>query len=303
MTMNLNQLRVFRAVLEEGSITRAARALRISQPAVSKQLAELEVSLGTSLVDRLPRGIRLTAAGELLSDHVRRIFQEERAAELAIAEFLGLRQGQLSVGASTTIGSYLVPRVFGDFRVLHPKVALELSISNTRTIQNRVLEAQLDVGLTEGFASSDALEIEVLSHDEMVLIVAPEDPLAKRSSISVQQLPELPFIVRERGSGTRDVIEASLYEHGVVRQPVMTLGSTEAVKNAVARGLGVAIVSRLTVALELSAGHLIELPVEGLKIRRALHLLTLKGKHPGPAAREFLRLLRLRFSPKKTAED
>lgn len=297
MPMNLNQLRVFRAVLEEGSITRAARALRISQPAVSKQLAELEASLGASLVDRLPRGIRLTAAGELLSDHVRRIFQEERAAETALGEFLGLRQGRLSVGASTTIGSYLVPQVFGDFRRLHAKVGLELSISNTRTIQNQVLEGEVDIGLTEGFASSDALLVEVLSHDEMVLITAPDDPLGQAGALPVERLKELPFIARERGSGTRDVIEAALYERGVSLQPVMTLGSTEAVKNAVAHGLGVAMVSRLTVALELESGRLCEVGVQGVVIQRALHLLTLRGKHPSPAARELLRLLNHRFKP------
>jgi DNA-binding transcriptional LysR family regulator len=299
--MNLNQLRVFRAILDEGSITRAARTLRISQPAVSKQLAELEASLGAPLVDRLPRGIRLTAAGELLSDFVRRIFQEERAAELALAEFLGLRHGRLSVGASTTIGSYLVPQVFGDFRTLHPTVGLELGIGNTRTIQSHVLEGQHDVGLSEGFATSDSLDIEVLSHDEMVLITAPDDPLTQADSIGCERLATLPFIVRERGSGTRDVIEAALYEHGVTLSPLMTLGSTEAVKNAVARGLGVAMVSRLTVALELEAGRLCEVRVDGLTIRRALHLFTLRGKNPSPAAREFLRLLKARFSPQQPA--
>jgi DNA-binding transcriptional LysR family regulator len=299
--MNLNQLRVFRAVLDQGSITQAARALRISQPAVSKQLAELEASLGAPLVDRLPRGIRLTAAGEVLSDFVRRIFQEERAAELALGEFLGLRQGALSVGASSTIGSYLIPQVFGDFHALHPTVGLELGIGNTRTIQSHVLEGQHDVGLTEGFATSDALDIEVLSHDEMVLITSPDHELTRHRSVDPKRLSELPFIARERGSGTRDVIEAALYDHGVRLRPVMTLGSTEAVKNAVARGLGVAMVSRLTVALELELGRLSEVKVDGLKIRRALHLLTLRGKHPSPAAREFLRLLKLRFSPRRVA--
>jgi DNA-binding transcriptional LysR family regulator len=299
--MNLNQLRVFRAVLEQGSITQAARALRISQPAVSKQLAELEASLGAPLVDRLPRGIRLTAAGEVLSDFVRRIFQEERAAELALAEFLGLRQGALSVGASSTIGTYLIPQVFGDFHARHASVALELGIGNTRTIQSAVLEGQHDVGLTEGFATSDALDIEVLSHDEMVLITAPNHEITRHRSIDPERLPDLPFILRERGSGTRDVIEAALYDHGVKLRPVMTLGGTEAVKNAVSRGLGVAMVSRLTVALELELGRLCEVKVDGLRIRRALHLMTLRGKNPSPAAREFLRLLKVRFSPKRAA--
>lgn len=293
--MNLNQLRVFKAVADAASITSAARALRISQPAVSKQLAELEQSLGTPLVDRLSRGIRLTAAGELLAVHARQIFQTELAAEAELAGLLGLEGGSLSVGASTTIGSYLVPRVLGEFHTEHPKVAVRLVIGNTQAITEAVTQRSIDVGLTEGLLPGESLDEEVLTHDDMVLITSTQHPLAQQRRASLADLRSFPLICREEGSGTREVIEAALSRLGIHVDPAMSLGSTEAVKNAVLHGFGVAMVSRLTVELEVQTKRLCALPVDGLHIRRALHLLTLRGKHPSPAAAKFLGLLRQHY--------
>lgn len=297
--LNLNHLRVFRAVCETNSITHAARRLHISQPAASKQLTELEAHVGVELVERLSRGVRLTAAGEVLGRHARRLFQEEEAAEAALEALLGLELGQLSVAASTTIGSYIVPSVFGELHAAHPNVKLQLEIGNAAQVESLVLEGQLDLGLSEGRVSSEHLHVEVFAHDEMVLIAAPSHPLAGHAEnpISAELLRGQPFILRERGSGTREVVEEALERHGLPIAPVMSLGSTEAVKNAVAMGLGVALVSSLTLELELSSGRLRRIPVADWSIRRALHLVTLEGKPPSPAAAEFLRLLRARGKP------
>lgn len=296
--LNLNHLRVFRAVCETNSITGAARLLRISQPAASKQLADLETALGMPLVNRRARGVRLTAAGEVLQRHARRLFQEEQAAEAALEALSGLERGHLAVGASTTIGNYIVPALFGELHTAYPRVTLELTIGNAARIQEQLLEGNLDLGLSEGLVASDALEIEVFTHDELILIVAPGHPLiagAGPAGVSQQQLEGLPLIVRERGSGTREVVEDALARRGIHIEPVMSLGSTEAVKNAVAEGLGAALVSRLTLDLELQSGRLHALELQDLSIRRALRLLTLEGKQPSPATREFLRLLRARY--------
>lgn len=289
--MNLNQLRVFAAVAREQSITAAAKALKISQPAVSKQLAELEQTVGTALVDRLPRGIRLTEAGSVLNEHARRIFQSEAAAEAELGQLLGLERGRLAVGASTTIGNYLIPELYGRFHKAYPKVVLELEIANTAVIQEKVKEDRLDLGLTEGFVEAEGLSVHVAAHDEMVMIVAPRSPLLKKSPIDVKTLQQLPMLMREHGSGTRDVIEAALAKKGVLIQPAMSLGSTEALKRAVAAGLGAAIVSRLAVELELRVGVLAAVQIADLDIRRALHLVTLRGKTPSPAAAAFIGLL------------
>jgi DNA-binding transcriptional LysR family regulator len=291
--LNLNHLRVFRSVCETNSITEAARLLHISQPAASKQLAELEAHVGVVLVERLPRGVRLTGAGEVLGRHARRLFQEERAAEAALEALLGLDLGQLSVAASTTIGSYIVPTVFGELHAAHPNVKLELEIGNAARVEELVLAGQLDLGLSEGSVVSEQLHVEVFAHDQMLLIAAPTHPLAAaRAPVPARLLGELPFLMRERGSGTREVVEAALEQRGVRVTPAMTLGSTEAIKTAVAKGLGVALVSSLTLELELASDRLRVVELAGASIRRPLHLLTIEGKPPSPAALEFLRRLR-----------
>ena len=292
--MNLNHLRVFASVAEHGSLTRAARALHVSQPAISKQLGDLESDLGAVLVDRLPRGVRLTAAGEVLFAHAQRILHAERAAESELRELVELEAGRLSIGASTTIGSYFVPSLFGELHRAHPRVQLELRIANTAAIQEAVLENRLDLGLTEGFVASDALTVDTLEGDELVAIAAPGHPVLERAPLSARALTSLPLLMREPGSGSRDVVEAALLERGLRVQPIMALGSTEALKNAVLHGLGVAIVSRLTVEYELRTGRLAELALIDLHIRRDLHLVTLRDKRLSPAAKAFIELLRRR---------
>jgi DNA-binding transcriptional LysR family regulator len=298
--MNLTHLRVFRAVLESNSITAAARTLRISQPAASKQLAELEASIGVPLLERRARGVRLTAAGELLGRHARRLFQEEAAAEAALKGLLGLELGQLAVGASTTVGNYIIPALFGQLHTAHPQLELELEIANTTRIQELLLEGRLDLGLIEGLVGNKGLQVEVFTRDEMVLIVAPGHPLSLRAEaargITKADLEDVAIIARERGSGTREVVEEALSEHGIELRPCMSLGSTEAVKSAVARGIGAAIVSRLTLELELKSGTLRTIDLPGLRILRELRLVTLEGKALSPIALEFLRLLRERYS-------
>ena len=290
--MNLNHLRVFTAIAHEGSITAAARALRVSQPAVSKQLADFENNLDAALFDRLPRGVRLTAAGDLLLGHADRMFAAEAAAELDLERLRGLDRGRLTVGASTTLGGYLVPSLFGGFHRAHPEVRLTLQIANTAVIQDAVLREQVDLGLTEGLVSADGLDVRTVYRDELLLILPPDHPLLPRQHITPATLRTVPMIFRERGSGTRDVIEAALAAGGLQDiEPAMSLGSTEAIKHAVAGGLGVSFVSALTVELELATGRLASLPVRGLKIERDLHLVTLRGKSASPAATAFVALL------------
>lgn len=296
--MNLHHLRVFATIAHEGSITAAARALHVSQPAVSKQLADFERDLDLGLFDRLSRGVRLTAAGQVLLGHADRLFAAEAAAETDLERLRGLRFGHLSIGASTTIGSYLVPAVFGAFHRAHPEVELELEIANTAAIQDAVLGGRIDLGLTEGFVSSEALEVEVVYRDELVLIAPPDHPLAGGDPVEPAVLRDVPFICREQGSGTRDVIEAALAEAGLPDlDPSLTLGSTEAVKHAVSGGLGVSFVSRLTVELELASERIAVVPVRGLRIDRALHLVTLHDKSASPAAAAFIELLRRQEGP------
>ncbi|HEX4351484.1 MAG TPA: LysR substrate-binding domain-containing protein, partial [Polyangiales bacterium] len=215
-------------------------------------------------------------------------------AQRELRELRSLGRGKLAVGASTTIGSYLVPSVFGELHRLHPGVQLELEIANTELTRSAVLENRLDVGLIEGSPTSDLLDVETLAADEMVVIASPGDPALALAPLRATALRELPLLVREQGSGSREVVEAALASHGLTIRPIMSLGGTEALKNAVRHGLGVAIVSRLTVEHELATGRLAELTFSDLTIRRDLYVITLKGKRQSPAAVAFLTLLRQR---------
>ena len=289
--MNLNHLNVFHAVALEGSVSRGAERLSISQPAVSKQIKLLERSMGVPLFDRLPKGVRLTEAGRLLSGYATRLFALETEAERAIADWSNLERGRLFVGASTTIGIYLLPEIFGKFRRHYPNVELRLEIGNTGQIQKLALDNTIDLGLTEGFVKESDLEAEVFLKDELVAIASPQNPLTKQKQVTAKLLAREPFILREPGSGTREVVADALGRKGLTITPLMSLGSTEAIKRAVAAGVGVAIVSKLTIAQELQLGKLVVVPLADLSISRPLHRLHLKGKHESRAVKTFMELL------------
>lgn len=289
--MNLNHLAIFHAAAEEGSMSRAAVRLFISQPAVSKQIGELEAALGVSLFDRLPRGLRLSAAGELLAGHARRLFAVEAEAEQAIAEMKGLRQGKLTLGASLTIGDYLLPKLLGVYHKQYPGIELHLEIANTHVIGQKLRET-LDFGLTEGFAEDPALDAEIFAEDTLTAIVPPGHALLEERAVMASRFCAEPFLMREPGSGTREVVERALLRQGISVRPALSLGSTEAIKQAVAAGLGVAIVSRLALETEFKLGLLCPLPLSDLTIVRPLHLIRLRGKSESAAAQAFLALLR-----------
>ncbi|HET8627646.1 MAG TPA: LysR family transcriptional regulator [Thermomicrobiales bacterium] len=289
--LNFNRLRLFAAVVEHGSVTRAAAALDISQPAVTKAVHDLERDLRVPLLDHAGRGVVPTEAGRLLAEYARRIFALAGEAERALGEFRGLARGRLAVGASTTIGIYLLPELLGVYRQRHAAIELFLDIANTQTIVERLHARLLDLALVEGPVEHDDLLAEPFRPDELALVTAPDHPLA-RGGATVADLAALPWVMREPGSGTRDVVERALAAAGVAPRVVMELGSTEAIKRAVAAGLGVSIVSRAALGLELAAGRLAVVPVAGFRVERTLTILQRRATRPSPATTAFLGLLR-----------
>ena len=292
--MNLNHLAIFHAVAQAGSMTRGAELLDVSQPAVSKQVRELERALGVSLFDRVGRRVRLNQAGETLADYARRLFALARAAEEAMADVRAVRRGRLVIGASTTIGTYLLPGVVAEFWRRHPGVELLVEIENTEQVHRRLAGHELDLGLTEGLVQDEDLDAEVFYQDELVLIAAPGHRLAGHPRVALSAVREEPFILREPGSGTRAVEERALARLKLPVRVVMALGSTEAIKRVVAEGVGLAIMSRLAVGVECAAGTLAVLPVAGLRIARPLHLVRRRGRRDGPAQQAFSAVLRER---------
>ena len=289
--MNLNHLNIFYAVAEAGGIGKGAERLHISQPAASRQLAQFEKALGTPLFDRLPRGIRLNESGRLLHDCARRLFAIEAEAERGLRELRGLESGRLALGASTSIGAYLLPSALAAFCRAYPGVELQLDISNTEMIQQAVEDGKIDLGFTEGFVRSDNLEATVFHEDELVFIASREYAarLTRNDSLTLEKMCQEPFVVREIGSGTREVIEKALQQRGLALRPIMTLGNTEAIKRMVIEGVGVALVSRLTIQIEESDGRLVVLSVPDFTLRRPLHQLQRRGHYPSAAAQRFLK--------------
>jgi DNA-binding transcriptional LysR family regulator len=288
--MNLHHLRLFAAVVEEGGFTKAARVLRLSQPAISKSLNELERQLHVSLLERGARDVNLTEAGRALYGRARELFGVERIAEKELRELRGLKRGTLRVAASTTVATYMLPPVLGRFHMRHPSVRIRATSANTRSVLRFLLESRTDVALVEGPISHEGVDVIPWREDELVVIANPGHPLTQQSNVGAEDLMRETVLVREPGSGTREVAERALALHGLRLRRTMRLGGTEAIKQGVAAGLGIAIVSRAAAADQITLGRIVVVPVRGLQIRRELTQLRLRHRSDSMAARE-LRLL------------
>ena len=294
--MNHTQLMAFAAVAEAGGFTKAAEKMMVSQPAVSLQVAELESRLGVSLFHRLPRGVKLTSAGQTLLGYARQIASLERDAEAAMAELIGVQRGRLTIGASHTIGTYLLPAVLGTFRQQYPQIELSLEIANTTQVEAMLLESAVDLAFTEGSVRDPNLRGELIAEDQLVAVAPAKHPLLSRKRITAEMLCREPLILREEGSGTREVFEAALAKLKLQVKPIMSLSSTEAIKRAVAGGIGLTVISRLSLDTELKAGALAIVPLVDLTIKRPLRLLRQRTGNDSPAAAAFLKTLRSSLS-------
>lgn len=289
--MNLNHLHIFRAVAAAGSVSRAAVTLHISQSAVSKQLRDFEQQLGLVLFERLPRGMRLTSAGNLLYGYANRLFAIEREAEAALGDLHQLTRGSITIGASRTIGAYMLPPALARFHAAFPAVELHLQVTSTQAIETMLLAGEIDIGFAEGTIGREQLDYTVFAQDELLLIAAPGHPALARAPLPVARLADYPLLMHEVGSGTRAVTEHTLAQHGVMLRPAMTLASTEAIKQTVATGAGLAILSRQALVNELEGGRLQVLPLADARFQRPLYRLQLRGAWPSPALQALLAML------------
>jgi DNA-binding transcriptional LysR family regulator len=294
MALNLHHLRIFARVAELGGFSRAAVSLRLSQPAVSKSVRELERQLQTTLIDRSAGAQWLTDAGAALFTRARELFAVERVAEEELRRLRGLEGGVLRIGASTTAATYLLPRYLARFRDAHPDVRLRIFTANTRAVADSLLERRVEIALVEGPVSDARLEIVPWRTDALVVIAPPDHPLTRKRRVSSADLASVPFIMRERGSGTRQVAEDVLAKLGVTLRVVLHLSSTEAIKQAVAAGVGLAIVSRSAIEDQVALARIAILDVDGLSFPRDFSEIRFAGHAPSPAAAAFRLLLHAR---------
>ena len=288
---SFHQLRTFNAVVTTGSFSAAAAELSVSQPAVSMQIRHLERSLGTPLLHRSRSGVQLTDTGRTVFDYSRRIFAIAQEMRQVVEDIQGLRGGRLTIGSSTTPGEYILPWAIGVFQKRYPDIEVSLSITNTQTIVERIHSRELDLGMAGAPVTMEGLASFEYVADEVVIIASPEHELARRSDTNVQDLQDKKFVMREPGSATRDATEQCLQRHGVSVRVAMELGSNEAVKRAVAAGLGLGTVSKFGAEPDLSAGLIQVLSVQGWDCRRPLTVFYREDRHLPAAQRAFLRFL------------
>jgi len=291
--VNLHHLKVFHAVALTGNFSHAGQRLFLSQPAVSVQVRRLEQALGVPLVEVYGRQVHLTEAGTRLKEYADQILRLERDAEEAMAELQDPARGLIRVGASTTPGTYLLPRLIAAFRRRYPAMVVALAIGNTRTITGRLLTNELDLGIVgEKPPAEDCLVYEPWLTDQMAIISPPDHRLAVAGIASPEEVLAEPLILRETGSSTREVLVSRLRTRGLDASPALELSNTEAVKQAVAAGLGLAVVSLLTVQTEIRTGRLAVLNVPDLCLERQLHLAWHPGKRLSQAGNAWLAFLR-----------
>ncbi|NPT59803.1 LysR family transcriptional regulator [Paraburkholderia elongata] len=285
--MNFTHLAAFFSVAETGSVTAASERLHVSQPALTREIRELEERVGVPLFDRLPRGMQPTEAGRLLADYAAQIFSLADAAETAIGEFAGLTRGHLGLASSRTIGVYLLPPVLDEFRRLYPGITIDLAVSNTEYVEETVLAHERQLGLIEGPYDASVFDAAVIGRDELIAVAGASHPLTRKRRVSAAEVGNAELVMREPGSGTRMVLEDAYARHGYGLSPKLSVGSPEAIKRILRLGNAVAWVSRQAVADELAAGVLVQLRVHDLKIERELNMIWRKARALSPSARAF----------------
>jgi DNA-binding transcriptional LysR family regulator len=298
--MNLEHLRTLATIAEQGSLSAAARAMRISQPAVTKQVQRMEAEMGLALLVRGPkRQAELTPAGEQVLAFARETLARFEALEGGLAALREVGRGVLTLAASTIPGEYLLPGMLAAFRACYPQVEIHMTISDTADVATRVLADEADLGVIGSTVQRPGLRLERLASDEIVLAVPPSHPFAGREKVAVEEMRGQPLILREEGSGTQRSVEAALAAAGASlpqENVVLTLGSTQAILQAVEQGVGSGFVSARAAAQAMAAGLLACVRLAGVDLSRSLYLAYLPQRAGDPLVARFLDFARAQFA-------
>ena len=298
--MNLQHLRTLLTIIEQGSLSAAAHAMHVSQPAVTKQVQRMEQELETMLLVRGPQQqVALTPAGEQVLAFARETLARYEALQEQLALLKTISRGSLTVAASTIPGEYLLPGLLAAFREQYPQTQVEVIIADTAEVTRRVLADEADVGFVGAAVERPWLRLERLVADEVILAVPPRHPFAGRGQVAVEELRGQPLVMRKEGSGTRRSVEGALATAGralTEKNVVLTLGSTQAVLQAVEQGLGVGFVSARAAAQAQADGHLVCVRLDGVDLRRDLYLAYLSQRLADPVVAHFLAFTRSQFA-------
>lgn len=291
--MNFNQLRIFYAVAKNNSVTLAAKELLLTQPAVSIQIHLLEEDYNVKLFNRSGKGIKITQEGELLLSYAERIFNLSDEMEEALLRTTSLERGNLKIGAGRTIGAYYLPHLFEMFKLQYPNIRIQMDLGNSQQVIEGVLSYQNDIGFIGTEYFNKDLVVLPFAEDTLVLITPFDHELASKKVVSYKDLDGQKMIMRERGSGTTELIERELKKHKVSVETVMELGSNEAIKHAVEAGLGISIISNNVVKREKDQGRVKILNFPKKKsITTSYHIIYHKDKYLSNLMKAFLRVAR-----------
>ncbi len=284
--MNFRHLKIFTTVCDHPTTTSAAKALYLSQPSVSQAITELEAYYGVRLFERLNHRLYLTPAGERLRSYARHILNLEEQVKKELSE--QKEAGTLRLGASLTIGTYLLPKLVSTFCERMPEVEVFTVVDNTEVIEKLILEDHLDLGLVEGTVKSPYIVEKIIRDDDLVVICAPKHPLSTRKKVAISDLAGLPFFSRESGSGTRVVFENAMLEAGLIWKNAGVYNNIEAIKQAVRANLGLAVVPRISIEEELKEGTIVQIRVNGLKLMRKFSFIYHRQKFFTKAMNELI---------------
>jgi DNA-binding transcriptional LysR family regulator len=290
--VTLRQLKVFEAVANRLSFSRAAEELHLTQPAVSMQVQALAEQAGVPLFEQMGKKIFLTAAGEELLRHVRRIGQQLREASDALAAIRGAKGGRLTLGVVST-AKYVAPRLLVAFRKEHSEADLRLGVYNREALVNQLTDNQIDLAIMGAPPKEVETVSAVFADHPHVIIAAADDPLASRRRSAPADLASQPFLIREPGSGTRGAMERFFAGHGVTLTSTTEMGSNETIKQAVMAGMGLSFISEHSIGLELAAGRLVRLPVTGTPVMRQWFVVHRADKQLLPMTVAFLDFVRV----------
>lgn len=274
--MNFHHVRAFCTIVSEGSFSRAAERLHLTQPTISAQIQSLEKALSTRLFDRSAQGISLTQPGRVFHPYALQLLELSERAEQAMAELQGLKHGKVEVGASTVPGHYLMPQALAQFKAAHPGLDVTLTVSNSQDIRNGMREGRFELGVVGERVRDERLTYEQLAQDRLVVVMRPEHPLAERTSLRAEELLGEPLVMREHGSGTRAALERGLTAAGLSNGELrifLELSSIEAIKLAIRSADALAVLSEWSVRDEARRGLLHLAALEGVTMERDFFLV------------------------------
>ncbi|MDY6793215.1 MAG: selenium metabolism-associated LysR family transcriptional regulator [Thermodesulfobacteriota bacterium] len=292
---DLRQLEIFCKVLELKSFSKAANAVFLAQASVSERIATLEGMVGSRLFDRMGRQVVPTAAGKLLYKHARVLLEMKKTACNEMQDFLGVKKGEIYIGGSTIPGEYILPKVIGRFHEKYPLTTVKLAIADTKKIEHRVSEGELELGVIGSKSPHTGFMNHELWEDELVLAVSAEHKWADRKQISLKKISTEPFILRQTGSGTLTIIKEYFNRIGSVHidslNVVARFGSSTAVKEGIKAGLGISILSSRALETEIKAGEIKALNIESLFMSRKFYLIRDKRRNVSPLCQALLDFL------------